>query len=43
MRRLEKTLDESYQENYIYSKRLKELEGRLEGLSLEKAPKRIAH
>ena len=27
MRRLEKTLDESYQENYIYSKRLKELEG----------------
>ncbi|GAA7250884.1 hypothetical protein ID0469_12200 [Helicobacter pylori] len=37
MRRLEKTLDESYQENYIYSKRLKELEGRLEGISLEKS------
>ncbi len=39
MRRLEKTLDESYQENYIYSKRLKELEGRLEGISLEKSVK----
>ncbi|AFI03488.1 DUF6115 domain-containing protein [Helicobacter cetorum] len=35
MRRLEKTLDESYQENYVHSKRLKELEGRLENVAIE--------
>ncbi|WP_104748193.1 helix-turn-helix domain-containing protein [Helicobacter cetorum] len=39
MRRLEKTLDESYQENYVHSKRLKELEGRLEGIALDKNTK----